>query len=208
MHEGWLVTHSVSQYRWLDNTQFHQMANSCLPNRSSKWSSIGKVERERERFYYRLRRSNMTYETKKLDFTWYMWKWVVTLDVQELYQWLLQSRVHIVVVREIHARIGLGTFSKKLYGKSMGLSLYNWWSLEIWSTSREVSLLLWKLRQILLGFHILMSSLFLFHTKRIISTNQSNSWSYQIVIFLLSYSKKLLANNFINASFIPFQLYC
>ena len=37
-----------------------------------------------------------------------MWKWVVTPNVQELYQWMLQSRVHIVVVRGIHARIGLG----------------------------------------------------------------------------------------------------
>ena len=37
-----------------------------------------------------------------------VWKWIVTLYVQELYRWMLQLRVHIVVVREIRARIGLG----------------------------------------------------------------------------------------------------
>ena len=37
-----------------------------------------------------------------------MWKWVATLDVQELYQWMIQSRVHIVTMREIRARIGFG----------------------------------------------------------------------------------------------------
>ena len=45
---------------------------------------------------------------KILHFTWYVWKWVSNLDVQELYQWMLQSRVHIVVVREIRAKLGLG----------------------------------------------------------------------------------------------------
>ena len=45
---------------------------------------------------------------KILHFMLYMWKWVTTLEVQELYQWMLQSRVHIVVVSEIRAKIGLG----------------------------------------------------------------------------------------------------
>ena len=36
-----------------------------------------------------------------------MWKWVAIANVEELYQWMLQSRVHIVVVREIRASIGL-----------------------------------------------------------------------------------------------------
>ena len=43
-----------------------------------------------------------------LHLMWYVWKWVVTLDVQELCKWMLQWRVHIVVVREIRASIGLG----------------------------------------------------------------------------------------------------
>ena len=37
-----------------------------------------------------------------------MRNWVVILDVQKLYQWMLQSRVHIMVVKEIRAKIGLG----------------------------------------------------------------------------------------------------
>ena len=36
-----------------------------------------------------------------------MWKWVAARYVQELYQWMLQSRMHIVIVRDIRARIGL-----------------------------------------------------------------------------------------------------
>ena len=45
---------------------------------------------------------------KILHFTWYVWKWVGNLDVQELYQLMLWSRVHIVIVREIRARTWLG----------------------------------------------------------------------------------------------------
>ena len=37
----------------------------------------------------------------------YMWKWVVILDVQELY-WLSQSRVHTMIVREMCARFAFG----------------------------------------------------------------------------------------------------
>ena len=37
-----------------------------------------------------------------------MWKWVATLDVQDLYQWMLQSRMHIVTVNEIRGRIRHG----------------------------------------------------------------------------------------------------
>ena len=33
---------------------------------------------------------------------------VGTLDVQEIYQWLFQSRGHVVIGREIHARIRFG----------------------------------------------------------------------------------------------------
>ena len=40
---------------------------------------------------------------KILCFTWCMWEWVATLNVQELYQWGLQLRLHIVVMREIRA---------------------------------------------------------------------------------------------------------
>ena len=59
-------------------------------------------------YVWSFRGKNMTYETKKiLHFMRYVWKWVATLDVQELYWRMLQSRVHIVVVREIRARIGL-----------------------------------------------------------------------------------------------------
>ena len=65
-------------------------------------------ERERKRLYYRLRKSNMTYEAKNITFHVIRVKVSSDLDVQELYQQMLQSRVHIVVVREIHARIGLG----------------------------------------------------------------------------------------------------
>ena len=35
-----------------------------------------------------------------------MWMWVATLDVQELHHWMLQSRGHMMIVREIRARIG------------------------------------------------------------------------------------------------------
>ena len=47
-------------------------------------------EREREREVI-LSSLEVKYE-KILNFTWYVWKWVVTLDVQELYQLMFQSR--------------------------------------------------------------------------------------------------------------------
>ena len=50
----------------------------------------------------------MTYDNKNITFTWYMWKWVATLDVQELYQLMLQIESAHCVVREIDAMIGLG----------------------------------------------------------------------------------------------------
>ena len=37
-----------------------------------------------------------------------MWKWIMTLDVQELHRWMLQARVRVVIGREIHARIRFG----------------------------------------------------------------------------------------------------
>ena len=65
--------------------------------------------RERERDYIVIVGGQIQpMRQKKLHFTWYMWKWLATLDVQELYQGMLQSRVRIVVVREIRARIELG----------------------------------------------------------------------------------------------------
>ena len=66
-------------------------------NDQDRYFSRPERERERERL------SSSEIKPKILHFTWYVWKWVATLDVQELYQWMLQSRVHIVVVREIHA---------------------------------------------------------------------------------------------------------
>ena len=37
-----------------------------------------------------------------------MWKSVATHDAQELYYWMLQSKLHIVTMREIHVRIRFG----------------------------------------------------------------------------------------------------
>ena len=57
-----------------------------------------------------------------------MWKWVVTLDVQELYRWMLQARVHIVVVRVILAKIG--------FDRRCVESMVNYYSPKPWLTSQ------------------------------------------------------------------------
>ena len=60
---------------------------------------VSERETGRERFYYRLSKAKYCLLTPKiLHFTWCVWKWVVILDVQELYQWMLQSRVYIVIL--------------------------------------------------------------------------------------------------------------
>ena len=63
------------------------------------WYDQKYLQRERERDSIIIFRGQIwLMRPKILHFTWYMWKWVATLDVQELYQGLLQSKVHIVVV--------------------------------------------------------------------------------------------------------------
>ena len=75
--------------------------------------SILEREREREReslrFYYYLQRSNFVHETKYITFSiYYMRKWVANCNCQELYIWMLLSRVHTMTMGEICARIGFG----------------------------------------------------------------------------------------------------
>ena len=83
----------------------------------------------------------MTYETINIAFHVIIWKWVTTLDVQELYQWMWQLGVHIVVEREREREREreLRSLCQK-FGECKAMSSIHWCGMPM----REIWYMVWQ----------------------------------------------------------------